>query len=192
MKKLLLALMAVAAISLVGCKPKNTPEEPTKTTYAYAEYTITTNATEALASVADLRIVYTDENGQQAEKIVSAKSATISVKTTGPVESISIEAYTAKKADADFTETNPYAYKLEGYDMMVMDLGMGFSGVLTTFDNKGNPIKPVKIEASSPTYRQTQLFGVETVIDIMAKSPLARVSFKFDSEGHLEGHSVTE
>lgn len=186
MKKLLLALMAVAAISLVGCKPKNTPEEPTKTTYAYAEYTITTNATEALASVADLRIVYTDENGQQAEKIVSAKSGTISVKTTGPVESISIKAYISKKADADFTETNPYAYKSERSGMMVMDIGMGFIGMLTTFDDKGNPISPVKIEASSTTYLEMLLIAVETFLDGWANVPLARESFSIDSKGQVQ------
>lgn len=186
MKKLLLALMAVAAISLVGCKPKNTPSDPTKTTYAYAEYTITTNATEALASVSDLRIVYTDENGQQAEKIVSAKSATISVKTTGPVESIFIEVYTAKKADANFTETNPYAYKSEKSGMMVMDIEMGVSGVLTTYDNKGNSIGNVNIAATSATYTEMLLVAVETFLDGRAKVPFARKSYSIDSKGQVE------
>lgn len=182
-----MALMAVAAIAFTSCTPKNSNEPtPSIGTYAYAEYTFTANVSESLASVADLRLVYTDENGKQTEKIVSGKSATISVKTTGPVESISIEAYTSKKADADFTETNPYAYKSETSDAMVMDLDMDFSGVLTTVDDKGNSIRNVNIFAPSVSYIGTLLFGVEKIVDMRAEIPFARKSYTIDSKGHIE------
>lgn len=46
MRKLFMALMAVAAISFVGCKPQNTPEEPKSEMKLFYEVKLTGNVTD--------------------------------------------------------------------------------------------------------------------------------------------------
>ncbi len=187
MKKFYFILMAVAAIAFTSCGDRNTPNNPDDkkeetAKYASAEYRFSVSISDAFASVANLRLVYTGEDGKQKEETVMGSMTERVIKTNVPVDSTCVQVYISKKEGADFTESNLYAEE-SALGNKVMKLDFVLDGFCKTLDEKGNIIQTRPFLGAKST-KTMAVDNVESYIDKHATKPYVTCTLRFDSEGH--------
>lgn len=187
MKKFYLALMAVAAIAFTSCvkdNGNNPNENPQKTAkFASVEYNFTVSISNAFASVADMRLVYTGEDGKLKEEIVNGSMADRVIKTKAPVDSIRVQVFYAKKEKADFTESNLFVEENAKGDK-IMNIQLAFEGSCTTLNEKGNDIQYSSFLNTSSTLSMP-IAEVERFVEKYSTTARITRTLRFDSTGYV-------